>query len=69
MVNIVIICIITTHNLQRVEWEYISAMIIHSFECRERKKYDHLPDCHEGARLPQDSAYRIEQETFDGVVI
>jgi hypothetical protein len=69
MVNIVIIRIITAHNLKRVKGERVSAMVIDCFESREGKEQNCLPNRHERARLSNDSSQGVKEKSFHGMVI
>ena len=69
MMDIMVISVVPKHDLQRIERQSVSAMIVHSLESRKREQHDRLTNSQERYFMRQGGSARIKQETFQGMVV
>jgi len=69
MVNIMVICIIRHEDLERVEREVVSAVVVHCLETGETEQDHSLTSGHADYGLCDKSACGVKNETFDGMVV
>jgi hypothetical protein len=45
MMYVMIVCSVSAHHLERIEWQAVSTMIVDILACSEGKDENGLPDC------------------------
>lgn len=61
--------IVREEYLERIERQFVSAMIIYGLHRREREQQDRLADGHAGCGVCDSCAQGVEQETLQPVVV
>jgi len=69
MVNVMIICVVPEHHLQRIKGQAVSAVIIDCFEGRKGKEEGCLADGHEAKSLGKGGPDAVEEEALERVVV
>lgn len=69
MMDVVVVCIVSTEHLERVEWEAVSAVVIDRLARAEREQEQGLPDSHSRQVLCQSRTKGVKDETFERVVV
>lgn len=69
MVNIVIVCIVPEEELQRVEPEAISAMVVNGLHGPESKEKRRLTNGHARQALRENRAHRVQKKSLQWMVV
>jgi len=69
MVYIVIVCIIPSHELERVKRKAVSTMVVDGFQGRETEEKHRLARGHAGDRFCKCSAERVKEKALYRVII
>ena len=67
--NVMIIGIVAEDELQRIQGQAISAMIIDSLHSREHKQDSCLADSHHRKRLSNHCSKRIQEEALEWMIV
>lgn len=67
--NVMIVCIVPEEELQRVEPEAISAMVVNGLHGPESKQKRRLTDGHARHALREERAHRVHQKSLQWMVV
>jgi len=69
VVNVVVPGVVAVHELQRVQWQRETAVIVHCLCGTESEEESALPHRHAGNGFSQSGTEGIEQEPFEWVIV
>jgi len=69
VVNVVIVGVVARKQLERIEWQGVSTVVVDGLEGGNCEQKCSLTDGHSRYPLSEDSTARIEKEALNGMVV
>ena len=69
MVNVMIVSVVAREQLERVEWQGVSTVVVDGLEGGNCEQKCSLAEGHSRYPLSEDSTTRIKKEALDGMVV
>ena len=69
MVNVVVVGIVGSHELERVPWKLVAAVVIDSLQGGKHEQHNRLACGQTGDQLCDTSTNTVENEALNGVIV